>query len=207
MGVKNYTGIIPEQFTGKEIVAEASAEFEDNTKATRFYEVAKGRLLNCNNWHKIAEGISTTFQLIDKNGDEVNRKAEKGDYFKIDIPGPGSKAGKGYDWVFIEDLKEVTENDVKSTGFRVRPTVNPKGESNDVAHFYAESATSSFIVTREGKTVLATIVDRNIQPNKDPESVVDKIRDTVVGVGALTSFSKIQWQNLADGLIKQEEKQ
>lgn len=117
MGVKNYTGIIPKQFTGKEIVAEASADFEDNTKATRFYEVAKGRLLNCNNWHKIAEGISATFQLIDKNGDEVNRKAEKGDYFRIDIPGPGSKAGEGYDWVVIEELKEVAKNDVQSTGF------------------------------------------------------------------------------------------
>lgn len=204
MAVKNYTGIIPQQLTGKEIVAEAATTFKDIKDANLFYVVAKERLLNCNNWHKIAVGLSARFQLVNENGDEVNRPAQKGDYLKIDIPGPGSKAGEGYDWVVIEDLKEIAENNVQSTGFRVKPTVSPIGNSKDVAHFYAASSTSSFIITREGKKITATIVDRNLQPNKDPESVADKIRDTAIGLSALTTFSKIQWQNLAEGLIKQQ---
>lgn len=202
MAIKNYTGIIPEQYAGKEIVAEASAVFEDDTAAMRFYEVAKQRLLDCNNWHKIADGISATFQLFDKDGIEETRKVEKGGYLKIDIPAPGSKAGKGYDWVTIEELKEIAENDVQSIGFRVRPTANPNGDTDNIAHFYAESATSNFIITREVNKVTATIVDRNTQPNKDAGSVVDKVRDTAIGVSALTAFSKVQWQNLADGLAK-----
>lgn len=202
MAINNYTGIIPEQYTGKEIVTEASSVFTDDGEAIRFYDLAKQRLLNCNNWHKVAEGISATFHLVNKDGDEVSGKAKKGDYLKIDIPGPGNKAGDGYDWVKIEELKEISENDVQSIGFRVRPTANPNGETDGIAHFYSESATSNFIITREANKVTATIIDRNTQPNKNTGSAMDKVRDTAIGISALAAFSKIQWQNLADGLVK-----
>lgn len=43
-----------------------------------------------NNWHHLAGIISAKFQLVNASVDKVNRKAEKGDYFQIDIPGPGS---------------------------------------------------------------------------------------------------------------------
>jgi hypothetical protein len=37
----------------------------------------------------------------------------------------------------------------------------------------------------------------------DADRATDKIRDAVVGAAGALSFSKIQWQKLTDGLIKQ----
>lgn len=81
----------------------------------------------------------------------IGRKDNDGKLvWKIDIPGPGSSEGDGYDCVCVEDVKEVSEGDMQSTGFHVRPSQNPFGEKNETAHFYSNEATSNFIVTREG---------------------------------------------------------
>src|SRR3954451_17073447 len=204
MKQKDYPEIIPANYTGKTIEAEAWAEMKDDTEAKNFYGIVKERLLNVNEWHHVAGMVSATFQLIDKSGKRVKRNAEKGDYIKVDIPGPGSKEGDGYDWVYIEELKEVADENIQSIGFRVRPSANPFGDAKNIAHFYDDSATSNFAVSRENKKVSATIIDCNVKPNDDTESAMDKVRHFAVGVGAIASFSKIQWQNLAEGLIKQK---
>ena len=203
MKQKDYTGIIPPQYTGTQIEVDATVELKDIDEARAFYIVAKSRLLQVNNWHHVAGIISARFQLIDAAGNEVDRHAAKNDYLKIDIPGPGSTEGGGYDWVMIEALYEVRDAENESIGFRVRPCKNPFENKNKIAHFYADEATSNFIVIREGTNVIAWVVDHNLMPNDDAGSLVDKIRDAAVGIGALTLFSKIQWQGLVDGIIKQ----
>jgi len=202
---QDFTGIVPAQYTGKEIEAETSVELKDADEAKIFYKLVKERLLNVNNWHKVAGIISASFKLLDAVGNEVYRNVQKGDHLKIDIPGPGSSEGDGYDWVSVEALNEVSEGDMQSIGFRVRPGQNPFGTKNETAHFYTDEATSNFIVTREGANISAWIIDCNIKANNQPESLTDKIRDIAVGLGALTMFSKIQWQNLAEGLVKKED--
>lgn len=202
MSLKDYTGILSEQYTGKEIVPESYEVLSDTKKAISQYEVAKNRLLTCNNWQQVAGTFSASFRIVDAGGSEVNRKVQKGDFLKIEIPGPGSKAGDGYDWVEVEEVKEMSDTDIQSIAFRVRSAANPTDNEKDIAHFYDVSATSNFIVTRERAKLTATIVDRNTKPNDDAHSTIDKIRDAVVGAGALASFSKIQWQNLADGIVR-----
>ena len=189
----DFTGIVPAQYTGKEFEVDATVEIQDESEAKVFYETVKNRLLNISNWHHLAGIISAKFQLINSSGEEVDRQVEKGDYFKINIPGPGSSEGDGYDWVGVEEIKEVIEKDVQSVALRVRPVSNPFGEKKEIAHFYSDEATSSFIITRQGKKLTAWIIDRNIKPNDDAGSLTDKIRDIVVGVGAMGLFSKIQW--------------
>lgn len=201
MKQKDYTGIVPPQFTGKEIEADATRELEDETAARDFFEIAKKRLLDVNNWNKIAGAITAQFQVIDEKGKEVNREVKKGDYLRINIPGPGSKEGDGYDWVCVEEIKEISKEFVQSAGFRVRPKENPFGEKNETAHFYSNEASSSFIITREDAKVISWIIDRNLLPNTESSSLVDKVRDVAVGVSAIAGFSKIQWQGLADGLV------
>lgn len=199
---KDFTGIVPSQYTGKEIEADSLVELEDENEAKKFYNIAKEKLLQVNNWHNIAGFISAKFQVINANAQEVNRNAAKGDYIRIDIPGPGSKEGEGYDWVFIEELKEVNEEDMQSIAFRVRPAANPSGNKEHIAHFYDDSSTSSFIVTREKTKLIACIIDRNTMPNDDTESLTDKLRHTIVGMTAINSFSKVQWKHLAKGLVE-----
>ena len=201
----DYTGIVPAQYTGRQIEAEASVELKNEIEATAYYDIVKGRLLNVNNWHNIAGIISAKFQLVNVSGEEVDRNVQKGDYVRIDIPGPGSSAGDGYDWVCVEYVKEVSEANIESIGIRVKPAPNPLGNKNITAHFYSDEATSNFMVTRENSKISAWIIDRNIKPNDQAESVIDNIRNSAAGIGAIGIFSKLQWQGLAEGVIKNDD--
>jgi len=199
---QDHLKVVPAQFTGQEIEADATKELKDEAAAKSLYNVAKKKLLDVNNWNKIAGTITAKFQIIDEKGEEVTRDVRKGDYLRINIPGPGSKEGDGYDWVLVEELKEINRGSLQSVGFRVRPTENPFGEKNETSHFYSKEATSSFIICRENAHLISWIVDRNLLPNTESGSLVDKVRDVVVGVSAIAGLSKVQWQQLADGLIE-----
>lgn len=202
MRVKNYTGIVPEQHTGVEIIADSAVTFSTTDEAKHFYDVAKQRLLHVNNWHEVAGALSASFQAFDREVKEIDGPVQEGYYMRVDIPGPGSPAGDGYDWVQIETVKEVSEAEVQSVGFRVRPTNHPQHPGDQIAHFYDEDSTSNFIVTREGKTVTASVIDRNTKRNDDTETLADTIRDTSVAIFAIGMFSKAQWQSLAEGIVE-----
>jgi hypothetical protein len=203
MSYNDVLGIVPPQHTGKAIHADAHIDFDSVDEAKAFYETAKDRLLNVNRWHEYAGLVSAVFQLFDKGGKETEEKVADKNFIRVDIPGPGSAAGGGYDWVIVEEFKTKEDTYTDAIGFRVRPCANPNGESNSIAHFYDDSATSSFWVWRSGKRVKAEIVDHNTKPNDDTSSLIDKIRDMPVAMGAIGMFSKAQWQNLVNGLVKQ----
>jgi hypothetical protein len=198
---KKVSDIIPEQQSGKAIDAESFIELKDENEAKKFFVKVKDRLQNVNQWKGYAGNISANFQLVDRQGNDVQRKAEKGDYFKIDIPGPGRKSGNGYDWVEIEDEVSSSSVDSESFGFRVRPADNPKKTDDEVAHFYSRESTSTFVVERKNNKIRASVHDRNTKPNTDAERPSDKIRDALVGMAGAFTFSKIQWKNLTDGLL------
>jgi len=195
-------GIVPPQFKGQEIEVDAVQDLKTESEAQRLYDIAKKKLLNVNNWNRIAGAVTARFLIIDKKGNEVDREVQKGDYLRIDIPGPGTKEGGGFDWVLVEELNEIRQPSVQSVGFRVRPNENPFGQRNETAHFYSKEATSSFIIIREKTKIIAWIIDRNLRPNTEQESLADKIRDVAVGISAIAGFSKVQWQGLANALIE-----
>src|SRR5436309_12859515 len=111
MEEKNYTGLVPANINGKEITADESVTLSHANEAKALYEKAKQRLLFVHNWGKLAGALSANFQLTDNNGNEVDRLVQKDDHFRVDIPGPGSSAGEGYDWAYVEDVKEVHRDD------------------------------------------------------------------------------------------------
>jgi hypothetical protein len=202
MGQKHAKEIIPEQQTGQAIYAESSVEMNDEMSAMIFFEEVKKRLANVNNWHNVAGGLSARFQLVNTKGQTVERAVRKGDYFKIDIPGPGTHTGEGFDWVIVEEMESMSSQDEEFFAFRVRPTENPLNDNPDIAHFYSPESTSTFTVSRKSNKITAGIYDRNTKPNENADFTVDKIRDTVVAAAGLVTFSKIQWQRLTDGLLK-----
>lgn len=196
--------IVPPQQEGTSSDTEAVQKFETMEAARKCYEVAKQRLLHVNNWQKWAGAATANFQLTDANGNHVNRSVEEGDYFKIDIPGLGPLTGEGYDWVRVEKIVENRSEDSERVVIQVRPASNPNNERKDVAHFFSDSASSSFIVKRDGKTVTAHVHGRNEKPNTNTETLVDKVRNAAVATGAVAAFSKLQWKNLVNGLIKSD---
>lgn len=204
MDEKNFTGLIPENIEGKEVTAQAGAKFENAAEAQTFYEKAKMKFLFIHNWKKIVGTLSADFQLTDSNGNEVDRDVRPGDHFRIDIPGPGSQAGDGYDWALVEEVKEVHRENIDSIAIRVRPAANPTSENSATAHFFSEKSSSTFVLTREGNEVTASIYDRNIEANEETKEPFDKVRNAIVGLTAKHGVSKLQWQALAEALVKKD---
>jgi hypothetical protein len=198
----NTDHILPEQHEGSQTNTEATETLADAAAARAFFEVVRNRLLNVNAWHEYAGTGTASFQLTDERGSEVQRTAQKGDHFQIDIPGPGSQTGEGYDWVRIEEISEEHSGAGDSVAIRVRPAPNPRNEKGDVAHFFTSEATSNFVVKRQGNTVTAAVYGRNEKPNTEAETLIDKARNTAVATGAISGFSKIQWKNLITGLLQ-----
>ncbi|OLY93455.1 hypothetical protein SAMN05444008_10821 [Cnuella takakiae] len=193
---------IPEQQTGSESNTEAQQNFDTEAEAAHFYETVKQRFLAVNRWHEWAGPGTAEFWLTDAAGNEVQREPLAGDHFKIDIPGPGTQTGDGFDWVRIEAVETVHEPHSDCMLIRVRPATNPNNEKQDVAHFFSEEATSNFVVKREGATVSAAVHGRNEKPNVEAEAVVDKLRNSAVATGAVAAFSKLQWKALVSGMVK-----
>lgn len=199
MATNQADDLVPEHEEGVQSNTESDAEFESEAEAIRFYQVVRERLLDVNQWNKWAGAATARFQLIDAAGREVNRLAQQGDYFQIDIPGPDGK--KEGDWVRIEAIEEEQKPEYQLTAIRVRPAENPLSPKQETAHFFHEQATSTFVAKQEGCKVIAGVYGRNEKPNTKREDLGDKIRNAVVALGAMLGFSKLQWKSLVTGLV------
>ncbi len=195
--------LVPEQLTGGQSNTEHSVTANSQQEALNIFKRAYNRLLNVNAWHKFSGKATAAFELKDQHGEGEHLIARVNDYFKIDIPGPGSAAGDGYDWAKVEEIEDKTnpEADEESISMRVRPCTDPTNESTDVAHFFTDNATSTFVISRKGSTVIASVFGRNETPNTSTEKVGDKIRNAAIGSTAIAGASKIQWASLVKGLL------
>ena len=196
--------IVPGQEKGGKTDTEHQVEFTTAEAAKRYFMVAKERLQDVNRWHEVAGSLTAGFTLTDDSGREVARPAQTGDYFKIKVPAPGPGAGDGYDWVrveLIEDEAGVSDNR-DAFGIRVRPAEQPgKKTQDDVAHFFRDDATSSFIIERNGRTIKAAVHGRNEVPNTTAKKPLDKARNAVVALGAIAGLSNPQWKSLVKGIL------
>lgn len=200
--------IVPPQKEGGKKDIQHTVTAVDDDDARKLFVIARNRLLDINGWDKVCGPVSAKFHLTDADGKDVERTAEKNDFFKIALPAPGPAEGKGFDWVQIEAIEDKSDSTgpYESIGLRVRPSSDPTQKNvENVAHFFDSDATSSFIVERRGKTVTASVLGRNEKPNtSDTDNVVDKIRNAVVGAGAIAGLSNVQWKSLVTGLIAME---
>lgn len=195
---------IPEQKEGGQTDTDASIQLNTPEQAKQFFNLACSRLLDVNNWQKVCGSDATHFALINAEGKSVDRDAAEGDYFRIDIPGPGNRAGEGYDWVRVEEVKFHTGDEEEMCCIRVRPTEAPVNKDHDVAHFFKDKATSTFMVTRTGNTVTAGVHGRNEKPNTDTHRLTDNVRNALVGTASRLGFSLPQWKMLVEGLVRKE---
>jgi hypothetical protein len=193
---------VPEQEEGQQVDIVESKTADTTAAAKELYAACKKRLFDINRWADISGTGSATFTIMDKTGNPKQGLPGTGDHFRIDIPGPGSSAGDGYDWVQVELVEDHADeqDDHEWTVMKVRPASNPNSPKEEVAHFLDEKATSSFIVRRNGYTVSTEVHGRNEKPNTTG-NIPDKIRNTLVGSAAALGISAIQWKKLASGLL------
>ncbi len=196
---------IPKQREGRKMDARAAITFNSAAEAAMGYERIKEKLLQVYDWYQIAKLPMATFLLIDESGNEVTRKAKEGDYVRIDVPGPGTQTGGGYDWVKVEKIEESDEDDREMLSITLRPTSNPTNTDADIAHFFKEMATSTLLVSLSSKEVVAAYHGRNEVINTDTDKLLDKVRNFLVGTGAKIGFSFPQWKSLIEGLVATNE--
>lgn len=198
--------IVPHQEKGAKKDIEHTIAAADENDARKLFMIARNRLMSVNHWHEYAQPMSATFRLTDPQGNEVERTAEKGDLFKIALPAPGPAEGNGFDWVKIEAIEDRSNphGQDEILAIRVRPVSSPVDEGENVAHFFNDESTSSFVVERHGSEVKAAVYGRNEVPNTDTSNIIDKVRNAVVGTTAIAGLSNVQWKNLVKGLIQTE---
>jgi hypothetical protein len=198
--------IIPEQETGAKTDVEESIQLENVEEAKTFFIIVKEKLTNVNRWHQFAGKLSADFHVTDALGNDVSRFAEEGDYFRISVPAPGPAAGEGFDWVRIEKIEDKTgeSDESEAFGMTVRPAPNPRDNTDDIAHFFKGTATSSFLVKRDGPIIHASVHGRNEVPNTSTENPVDKARNAVIATGAIIGLSNPQWKSLVKGWLKRD---
>jgi hypothetical protein len=194
--------LIPEQEKGSKFDVSANISLNSNTETLAFFQGVKQRLLNVNGWDEVCGFASSTFKLINAKNQEIVGFAKEGDFIRINIPGPGTKIGEGYDWVRIEQIAEQLTSNAELLSITVRPCGHPLKQEKITAHFFQPIATSTFQVKRIANVIYAEVHGRNELPNNKEGALLDKVRNTMVGIGAKMGFSYPQWKMLADGLIK-----
>jgi hypothetical protein len=193
---------VPEQKIGSEINAVSSETFLKLDEAISHYSEVKERLFDVNKWFEYARLPLSSFKLFDHSCRVADRPAIEGDYIRIDIPGPGTKTGHGYDWVIIEAILEEHTSEEAVISMRVRPSVHPLSDDKHTAHFLTDVASSTFQVKRSGLTVIAEQHGRNEVPNRETGHTLDNLRNTFVGWSSKLGLSYPQWKSLVKGLVK-----
>ncbi|MCP9234980.1 hypothetical protein [Lewinella sp. JB7] len=168
--------------------------------AREAYIRAVQHLYNVNHWRKLNDAVKTDFLLCDARGQALDRPARTGDLIRIDVVGPGSPSGGGYDWVSIQQLEEVN-GDTPYAAMTVVPCPGPQSDDPAVAHFFAEGATNTFVVRRLGNCVLAEVHGRNERPNTDAPPLLDRVRNEAVALLGTVGLSKIQWKDWTAGVV------
>lgn len=193
--------LIPAQTEGEHNDVESTVTCASIEEAHSVYKLVKERLKNISNWHQFVGQLGSTFGVTDAQGNEIYKIAEEGDLFYIDMPGPGSIAGSGYDWVRIEKLTEHTEDELEYIVITVRPVDNPKKHDAGTAHFFSHKSTNTFITERYGNKVSTGVFGRNEMPNIEG-NIVDKVRNIAVGLAARHGLSAPHWQVFAESILK-----
>jgi hypothetical protein len=196
---------VPPQHEGAQKDIEYTFSAADENDARKLFMISRNRLMDVNHWDQYSGPASAKFRLTDPQGHDVARTAEHDDYFRIDLPAaPGTAEGRGYDWVHIEAIDDQPNPDgtKESIAIRVRPSPNPQKKGENVAHFFDDRSTSSFVLERDGNKVTAAVYGRNEIPNTETSNVIDKVRNVVVGTSAIAGLADIQWKNLVKGLLE-----
>ena len=198
--------LVPQNVKGKATDLHESVTCNNKDEAATTFKRASKRLLNPNIWHELSGFGSGVFILVDITGKPLHRLAASGDYLRIDMPGPGTKAGDGFDWVHVESIEEDInpESGEESIGVLLRPCSNPSKSNEEAAHFFKDSATSTFIINRKNTIVTASYYGRNEVLNTGTENVLDKVRNVIVGSAALIGVSEMQWKSLIKSFLQEE---
>ena len=170
--------------------------------ALNYFEELQLRLKAVNQWHSFSAKIKAKFFLIDSETSQITTDLKVGNLIKIDIPGPGSPSGNGYDWTEIIDIQMGIENtESPFFAFTIRPCPAPDSNEETVAHFYNKESTNTFIVRRIGTCLYAEVHGRNQIENTSDAPLLDIVRNKAVAIGSKFGIGSLNWIGFASALL------
>jgi hypothetical protein len=184
-GIQPVPSHLPEQTVGRQ-----TNHYETRTGGD--YTKQREALLDVNNWSKSGM-TSADFQLMDKDGKEVNnRKPKEGDFLRIDL----AFAPTGYDYVQID---KIIDND-DMTSITVRPSKDPTSTSPDTHHFFTDDATNTFTLRRSTSTDGQPLSVMQVN-GRNEVSNSGAINSTVSWGAENTPMQSMQWEGLLDHVL------
>jgi len=198
------TTLIPRQTSGSHTGSTSKHHAATRHDAVLMFARCKELLLDVNRWKQFCGGKGATFRLTDDAGHVlIDKKALVDHYIRIELPAPENPQGNGYDWVRIEAFQTSKDliKDEEVFGFRVRPAQNPERRTDETAHFYDDSATSTFLIIRNIYTVTVLERGKNERPNTDG-SLFERLRNWIVAIPAMFGLATPQWKMLTAGILK-----
>ena len=170
--------------------------YDDEVSATTDFAACRERLYDVNRWSDIPGIANAVFELFTEEGTPVRRNhVEKGDFIKIDLPGPLPLY-----WVKVIEVSE----DAQRAQFTVQPTYDPThpDDKSVTDHFFQDQARSIFRVERNGREITAMEIGINEAiNNKKAEAGEKRLINTLVSEGGWAAFQKYQWKNLTDYIV------
>lgn len=202
MNAKMLPGI-PEQIKGAYHDTESRKKFDTSEETAEKFSLLKARFFSVNCWKDYCGPGSSDFRLYDAAGRYTDRPPRQGDFMRIDIPGPGDPQANGYDWVEVTDFDDRAYggDELERILITCRPSPEPGSGGKDVAHFYDRLSSSTFIISRGRHFIQAGIYGRNEIANSTEKNFWGRIRNFVVSLGGYAKVTKLQWKNLAEGLL------
>ncbi|KQS91685.1 hypothetical protein [Chryseobacterium sp. Leaf394] len=197
MKPKNIPGV-PQQLGGGFHDSESVRNMKPDEDVDVQFHLLKERFFAVNYWKNFCPGSTADFKLCNYKGEIIERLPQKGDYVRIDIPGPGGTVGRSYDWVVIDWIDFGSDNRIL---IQCSPSKDPKfPDSKKIAHFFSDKSTSTFVIAKGADCILAGVYGRNESPNLN-SGFVNCIRNLIIAVGASLGFSKIQWKCFVEGML------
>ncbi|MFP3834577.1 hypothetical protein [Chryseobacterium sp. SIMBA_028] len=166
MKAKEIRGV-PSQKKGGFHNTESVKEFDNSEMAVQQFAVLKNRFFCVNEWKGYCGDHFADFKLYDSSGNYVDRAPVRGDFIRIDTPGPGSLEA-GFDWVRITNISNdyTKEDEFENISMTCHPAKEPgKSYKKYIAHFYSSGATSTFMISRGSNYIKAAVYGRNETAN------------------------------------------
>ena len=197
--------MIPDQVKGKENNIETSKVFDTQYESVAAYQRAYERMHDPLHWHVLTRVVVARFLMPENRSLNKTPLISTGNFFRIEIPGPGPANGDGYDWVKVDNVIEDNDpgNCSSFFGMTFRACSNPERNTKATAHFFQSLATSTFIIQRHYLSVSASYHGRNEIPNTHTNSTMGNIRNAFVSLGAAAGLSDTVWSILVKSLLEE----
>ncbi len=170
--------------------------------ADSYFKTVVERLISVKDWCSYSDKVKTKFVIINSDTAQETNEFDTGNMIRIEIPGPGTASGKGYDWTKIIDIT-TNKDDAELPFFAMtlKPCSPPNANNEVIAHFYKEKSSNTFVIRRIGDCIYAEVHGRNETINISDVPLLDSIRNIGINMGTKIGLGGLNWLALTEGLL------